>query len=291
MNIVPKDCDIPYICIKPENLNTKFEKIGDGSEGVVYKYDESTAIKMFNPKKFPNKLDKIKELYNLYDDNFCFPTGLVFTKRDDLVGLKMDYINSSKEFDNFLELVLDHIPNGDIDIDSLYNLLFKIDSAIKRAHSYEYRIGDLRPKNILLNEFDEPIFIDTDGGSYKNYGYDIDSPRSLWANRVYNKTFSYEDSDKYVWAIIFIESLLTYNNFNRKCVPFMAIELYQNKEMLEDLVSDLSIPKEMKEGLNIIFSDADNKPYVGDIFKDYNHNKRIMSDFKERLFALKVYRR
>ena len=55
MNIVFKDCDIPYICVKPGNLNEKFKFLGDGSEGIVYKYDDSTAIKMFNPKKFPNK--------------------------------------------------------------------------------------------------------------------------------------------------------------------------------------------------------------------------------------------
>ena len=286
MNIV-KDCDIPYICIKPGSLNEKFIFLGDGSEGIVYKYDDSTAIKMYNPKRFPNKLDKVKELYKLSDPNFCFPSGIVFTRRDDLIGIKMDLIKKSKEFDSFLELFLDYIPNGDVDIDTLYNILFKIDSAIRRIHGFDYRIGDLRPKNIMLDENNEPIFIDTDGGSYKEYDYDIKSPRSQWADRVYRKKFSKEDSDKYVWALIFIESLLTYNNFNKRNAPFFAIELYQNSDVLDDLISDLSIPKEMKEGLKIIFSDADNKPYIGDIFKDYNHEDPIMSDLNAKIFTLK----
>ena len=279
MNIVFKDCDIPYICVKPGNLNEKFKFLGDGSEGIVYKYDDSTAIKMFNPKKFPQKFDKVKELYNLRDKNFCFTKGVVFTRRDDLIGIKLDLIKKSKEYDSFLELFLDHIPNGDVDIDTVYEILFKIDAAIQRIHKLDYRIGDLRPKNIMLNEDNEPIFIDTDGGSYKNYGYDIDSPRSLWANRVYKKAFSKEDSDRYVWALMFIESLLSYNNFNKKNLPFVAIELYQNKDILEDFISDLSIPKWMKNDLNVIFSDADDKPYVKVNIKMYEKLKIKMYNF------------
>ena len=291
MNIVSKDCNIPYVCVKPGSLNDKFEYLGDGSEGIVYKYDDYTAIKMFNPKRFPNKLNKVMELYNLKDDNFCFPKGVVFTKRDDLVGIKLDLINKSKEYESFLELFLNHIPNGTVDIETVYKILFKIDSAIRRIHKLEYRIGDLRPKNIMLNENNEPIFIDTDGGSYKDYGYDINSPRSHWANRVYKKVFSKEDSDKYVWALIFLESLLTYNNFNKKCIPFLAIELYQNKDILDDFISDLSIPKWMKNDLKVIFSDSDDKPYIGDIFENYNCEEPIMSDLSSRIFSLKYYKK
>ena len=291
MKVIPSNCSIPSISIKPGSLDIKFKNIGFGSEGKVYRYNDTTAIKMFNPQKFPNKLKKTKQLYYLRDENFCFPKGLVYTKRDDLIGIQYDFITNSKKYGGFLDFFLDHIPNGDVSIETVYNILFKIDMALQRIHKVGYTVGDLRPKNIMINEDDNPIFIDTDGGAYKDYGYDIKSPRSLWANKVYNKDFSKEDCDKYVWAIVFLESLLTYNNFNKKFVPFLAIELYQNKEVLKDLVSDLSISKEMKDGLNIIFSDADNKPYIGDVFEGFDQHNPIMSAFSERLFALKVYKK
>ena len=50
MKFVSKDCNVQNLCIKPCSLGSRFPNIGYGSEGRVYKYDEDTAIKMFDRK-------------------------------------------------------------------------------------------------------------------------------------------------------------------------------------------------------------------------------------------------
>ena len=290
MKFVSKDCNVQNLCIKPGSLGSRFPNIGYGSEGRVYKYDEDTAIKMFDRKKYPFKLDKIKELINLKDPNFCFPTGVVYTRNNNLVGYKMDLVNNHNNYESFLELFLEYIPYGLISQEQLMMILFEIDSAIKRIHKYDYTIGDIRPKNILFDNEDKPVIIDTDSGSYKGYDYDLEYPRLLWAKKVYNKDFSKKDNDIYVWAVMFLESLLTYNSLNIKNDDYLAIELYQSKKMFDELIKRMNLDKYIKEGLREIFSDADNKPYIGDIFKDYVFDKPLINRIPSKILSLKYMR-
>ncbi len=169
-------------------------------------------------------------------------------------------------------------------------LLFEIDLAIKRIHKYDYTIGDIRPKNILFDNEDKPVIIDTDSGSYKGYDYDLEYPRLLWAKKVYNKDFSKKDNDIYVWAVMFLESLLTYNSLNIKNDDYLAIELYQSKKMFDELIKRMNLDKYIKEGLREIFSDADNKPYIGDIFKDYVFDKPLINRIPSKILSLKYMR-
>lgn len=48
MRIVSNDCNVQNKCIKSSGLGSKFANIEYGSKGNVYKYDEVTAIKMFD---------------------------------------------------------------------------------------------------------------------------------------------------------------------------------------------------------------------------------------------------
>ena len=287
MKIVPENCNIPSVCVRPSSLGNKFKKIGYGSEGIVYRYNDSTAIKMFDANMLPHKLDKVLELYNLRDKNFCFPKGIVYTRNNKLVGIEMNLIKKSSEYKSFLNLFLEYIPYGKIPLSDLITILFKIDGAIQRVHSYGYTIGDLRPANILLNESNEPIFVDTDSGSYKNYDYDMKYPRIFWLRNVYKKDFSKIDNDIYVWAIMFLESLLTYNSLNKKFDDYMSIELYQSEKMFKELINRLNLEKDRKEGLRMIFSDKDNKPYIGDILSDCPLNKPLLSMPSSKILSLK----
>ena len=120
------------------------------------------------------KLDIIKKLINLKDPNFCFPTGIEYTKNINLIGYKMDLINGYSNYGSFLDLFLKYIPYGLISKEQLIMILLEIDSAIKRIHKCDYTIGDIGPKNILFDKDDKPVFIDTDSVSYKGFDYDLD---------------------------------------------------------------------------------------------------------------------
>ena len=60
MKFVSKDCNVHNLCIKPCSLGSRFPNIGYGSEGRVYKYDEDTAIKMFDRKNIHLNWIKLK---------------------------------------------------------------------------------------------------------------------------------------------------------------------------------------------------------------------------------------
>lgn len=272
-------------------LEKKYPLIDSGSEGKVYKYNKDIAIKLFDISKMPYRLNKIKELCTLSDINFCFPIGLVHTNIDKIVGMRMALINNLNGYGSLLNLILNFVPNGDIEFEKFKEILFKIDFAIKRVHNVGYTIGDLRPKNILIDDYNEPIFIDTDSGAYKSYDYDFHYPMLDWAKNLYNHDFSYQDNDKYVWGIVFLESLLMYNSFNKRIYPFLALEMYQNKDGFEYLIKHLRISKYMKELLTIIFSDAHDKPYIGEIFKDYDFEEQLLSTYSSNVYSFKYMKK
>lgn len=93
------------------------------------------------------------------------------------------------------------------------------------------------------------MFIDTDSGSYKEFDYDLDYPRTLWFKKVYSKIFSKKDNDFYVWAVMFFESLLTYNSLNINNDYYLVMELYQSKKMFDELIKKMNLDKNIKDGL------------------------------------------
>lgn len=161
----------------------------------------------------------------------------------------MDLINGYSNYGSFLDLFLKYIPYGLISKEQLIMILLEIDSAIKKIHKCDYTIGDIGPKNILFDKDDKPVFIDTDSVSYKGFDYDLDYPRTLWSKKVYNKIFFKKDNDIYVWAVMFFESLLTYNSLNIKNDYYLVIELYQSKKMFDELIKKMNLDKNIKDGL------------------------------------------
>lgn len=272
-------------------LDKIYPKIDSGSEGTVYRFNREKAIKLFNIDKIPYRLNKIKELSNLSDLNFCFPTGLVYTNNNNIVGMEMDLVNNLYGYGSLVNVILNYVPNGSIELDVIKDIMFKINDAIKRVHAFDYTIGDLRPKNILIDDNNEPIFIDTDSGAYKEYDYDFYYSMLDCAGSIYNHKFSYKDIDRYVWAVLFLETFLMYNCFNKKLYSFLALEMFQNKSSFKYLIKHLNVSKHMKELLTIIFSDADDKPYIGDIFKDYNFEEQLLSTYSSNVYALKYMKK
>lgn len=66
---------------------------------------------------------------------------------------------------------------------------------------------------------------------------------------MYNKIFLKKDNDIYVWAVMFFESLLTYNSLNIKNDYYLVIELYQSKKMFDELIKKMNLDKNIKDGL------------------------------------------
>ena len=131
----------------------------------------------------------------------------------------------------------------------------KADEAMQRIHKLGIAIGDIRENNILIDKNDNPVFIDTDNYSYFDSKYNFDDIRLHWLEMIYHKKFSKMDIDKYLYALMIMDTFSYYANLYEM----------QSDEFFEDYISLLNVDNETKEGLRLIFSDSHDKPYIRQI--------------------------
>ena len=246
-----------------------YEQIGCGSEGTVHKYNNKIAFKIFSPfankDKLQKKFIKLEALSNLKDNNFVFPQGYVLDKEDEIIGYYMNLIKSDKDYNDIKELK---------DIRKVLELIIKADTAIQRIHQKHVYLGDIRGDNILIDNKNNPMFIDTDNFYYKNYDFDLKSWNTTWLNRTYNEDYSLKDIDIYTYAIRSIQFILDTYNCN------IEVKKYNNDEYFKKLIDLMYVDDEIKDELRTIFSNKKNKPYIGPILKKIRPNN-ILFDKEE----------
>lgn len=256
-----KDTNLPYIIINRNDCFKMYPKIGNGGEGTVLKYNDELAIKIFDnslidPQK--NKFEKIEKLALVNDESFCFPKGLVGYEDLKKQGYYMDIVIPNEEYKNFDDLM------NNLNFKTKINYIIQASLAIKRIHNKNIYIGDLRGNNIMIDELDNIRFVDTDNYKYQDYDFSIRDYKLNWAYNTYNKKFNDSDNDIFIFTIISLICLTK--------LTFMYHENKFTKKLFIDIINSLDISKEEKNGLKLILSDADNKPYLDEIF-DCNVNK------------------
>ncbi len=257
--------NLPILSIEERNLYNTFTFLGEGTEGKVFQKD-NLAFKIFHLKRLRKilncKCQKIELLSKLNDSSFCFPIGLL-SLNNEIKGYYMPLIESGK-YKNMDELL--YKSNN---ISKMIECLCKVSNAVERLHKLGVTIGDIRPKNIMLAQNDEPIFIDTDNYSIGGYDYDLNLQCVDFLYDIYHKNFSYEDIDKFLLGILAIQPFL------EGSVIESQILMQHDDAYFQNLIQYMHIDKKYKEALRLIFSDSPNKPYVGPILKRINPTERI----------------
>lgn len=255
--------------------NVHYEFLGTGCEGTVFAYDELTAFKTFfsfqTPEERNLKLYKIEALGKLSDPSFLFPLGFTRYSNKPKEGYYMKRVYKNKEYSNVALLKLLK------DMRLKFGILIEVDAAVRRAHKVGIRIGDLRGGNILVDREDKPLFCDTDNYVYDDMGFDLKPDRVRWLENFYKRKLDLMDVDKFFLAVVAIDTMFKY------------LDVYENlsPEFLRDLVEKLNVSREIKNGLLEIFSDSENKPYVGDILRELNPDEKILSLPKTLLLNVK----
>lgn len=252
------DTKLPTLIINKCELLEKYPEIGNGNEGEVYNYNNIFALKRFSlfrsmewfyGKNLTNKFAKLEELCSIKDESFCFPIGLFGFQDLYKEGCYMDLIRydiHKKDFNYLLKIN---------DTKKIIEYILKADAAVQRIHAKSVRIGDFKEDNILIDVNDNPIFVDTDNYAYQNFDFDLVPDKAKCLEIKYGKHFSSKDNDIYIFSLMALK-LLTHNkDFN----------YLQSEENLKQLINDLIVSNEVKDGLKTIFSDSQNKPYIGPI--------------------------
>lgn len=253
------------IIVKRDNLR-KYKLLGCGGEGDVYQYNRKTAIKLFEPfshrERLPQKYQKIEKMTELEDPSFCFPKGFVRYEDGSLQGYYMDRVISDDEYQDFDDFRIC------IDRNRVFKTLDKAGKAIKRIHSKNVIIGDLRPFNILVDQNGNPIFVDTDNYAYDGYGFDIVGCEMGLYERLYRKKISRIDNDRFLYCLL----CLMYFGLDYKIYSRRDIAYYQK------MIAIMKADKEVKELIWEILSDSSNKPYFDDVLKMLDPNKELFSN-------------
>lgn len=249
---------LPIMVVDEKKLLTKYPCLGSGEEGSVFKYDEKKAIKVFEffeeRQKLTDKFAKIEELARVKDKNFCFPKGLVGYLDLKKEGYYMDLVNPNPRCYDFSRL--DSLK----DMKKVLEYIIIADKAIERIHKKGFTIGDIRDDHILIDKFGEVRFIDTDNYAYLDYDYDLIPGRSNWFRNTYHKEISKVDNDIFIYTIVALQHLVTGS----------IVRLYMSDEYFRKVINALDVSDEVKDGLRLILSDAENKPHLNKILKKVN---------------------
>lgn len=257
------DTKLPVLKIVSADVGTKYEYIGSGEEGIVYKFDERTAIKIFRP--FDNrfyrglKFQKVETYVRFDDDAFTYPIGLVGYEDEQKEGYYMGLVHVHEKYPTFNTLV--HYPNPE----QKMGIILDGDRAIRRAHHKGLFLGDIKNKNILIDRDLNIIFADTDNFGGLGFGHDVEPLRANWLAQTYGQTFSKKDIDKFLYALKAIHIIIGY--------PIYELP----KEFYYELIMKLDVSISIKNGLLEIFSDLREKPYIGEVLKDVDPSVKILS--------------
>lgn len=255
------DTKMPTIKVCQYELGRLYPEIGHGDESSIYNYNNEYAIKIFSlfrtldyfyGKALKRKFQKIEEMSSLNDEAFCFPLGLVGFETGLKEGCYTQLIEFNQGLKSFKDLLFLEDKNEALEY------ILNADSAMKRIHNKGIIIGDVKMENILIDKNNKPKYIDTDNYAYGDFGFDLYPFRAGLLEEEYGKCASLKDNDIFVFSIMALR-ILTGDKFLE----------YEN--MLQAL-NNLNVDKETKEGLNIIFSDSQNKPYFGEVFRKVNSN-------------------
>lgn len=147
------------ICLDLNNMVI----VGEGKEGIVYKYNDSKCIKIFNANRNLGDLlsineEKFKFFTSLKTERIILPEYLLYNHQGEIEGYLMKYIKS--------DFKLNNIRNKNID--DIIEYLFDLKKDIDILNDNDVLINDLKNSHLLYN--DGFYLIDT--SLYSKYQYD-----------------------------------------------------------------------------------------------------------------------
>ena len=263
---------LPTLIIEKKNRYKNYPQIGYGDEGSIHKYNNQIAFKTFDfisdKEKLPRKFKKIELLGQLHDEAACFPIGLVGYEDMKKEGYYYDLVNPLEKYKDFEWLeFLD-------DMKQLVGYIIQADEAIQRFHKMGIILGDIKGDNIMIDCNGNVKFVDTDNWMFAGYGFDIMPGRASRLKDIYNKDFSPLDNDRFVFAMMAIQYF----------VDGDVISMHRSDIYFKNLIELMDASQEVKDGLRLIFSDANEKPNVGPILKRINPEQKIIS--KEAIYKI-----
>ncbi len=260
------DTTIPTLIVSRHDLGGKYPVIGSGCEGGVYNYNGKYALKTFElfrsmeyfyGDRVDLKFRKVEEMTKLKDPSIRFPVGILGYRDEFMEGCYSDLIEYEAGLKDFDDLTLPSNKVRQIDY------LIKGDRTVKRAHDVGLIIGDIKEDNMMIDKEGNTILVDVDNCAYGDYPFDLFPDRAECYEQMHGKKGNYKDNDIMLYTLMVLRILFNQPEF----------KFGKRKSEIDILINHLPINKEIKEYIELLLSDAQNKPYVGPLLqkiREYN---------------------
>lgn len=248
------------LVIEKDQLGKEYPVINKGgAEGAIYAHPDGVLkpLKEFDVKK----IEKVTLLgQNIEDEAFCKILGTFsYGKNDSAAGVVMDRVYPSYIAKDFHSLEYCWFLD---EREFVKDVTIRGSDALKRFHELGIAVGDIKDDNIMINEDQKPVFVDTPSVAYKEYPCDVmNDPRLSLLSRTYGEDFSLQDNDIYLYTIMVL---------NYFTLQINKLEDYLDPKYAQDFVRLMSVNDKAKDILLKIFSKDANKPYVGDAIREIN---------------------
>ena len=153
--------------------------LGEGGEGSVYEADHNTVVKIFDPDHLTrHRKEKIELLVSrgLQANGLCIPSAVVKNQRGEFVGYVMPKA-SGREFQrtifNRRKFEREHPTWKKSD---LVDICISFLEKVQYLHSMNVILGDINPKNLMIDDTKNVFIIDADSWQLEGYPCPVGTP-------------------------------------------------------------------------------------------------------------------
>lgn len=166
--------------------------LGEGGEGAVFQGDRETVVKIFDKDHLTrHRKEKIELLVgaHLHGKGMCIPTAVVKNQLGEFVGYVMPKA-TGREFQRTIfnkrkfEREFPNWKKSDL-VDICISFLTKVEY----LHSMNVILGDINPKNLMVDEKKNVFIIDADSWQLEGYPCPVGTPM-FTSPRMLGKTYS-----------------------------------------------------------------------------------------------------
>jgi hypothetical protein len=256
--------------------------VNSGGEGKIYVQGDFAYKIYFDLKKvMPH--GKIKELNILESSNIIKPIQVIYNENNEIIGYQMIALDQNKCFALTRFFTNDFRNQYGIDNDQVINIIKVLYATFEEIHNKGCLVVDGNEMNFLVSEdFSTIYFIDVDSYSTKNYPASAFNPTTL--DPLTNKKNFNQDSDWYIFGILFCQIVLGIHPFKGKYVGKSiqinnrdienrmekGVSIFRKNIKLNKAVRDFSlIPSNMLNWLDDLFNNkVRSKPPLISIIND-----------------------
>ncbi|SHI99023.1 Protein kinase domain-containing protein [Clostridium cavendishii DSM 21758] len=145
--------------------------IAKGGEGEIYKVSDTLALKIFYKDKISDEIqDKLKYMVDnqICYKGLCWPKSILYDYEENFLGYVMELAKGSELGNIVFQPMILKNQYSSWTKKELIILSLKILDIINELHKNDILIGDINPRNILINNYYEVYFVDTDSYQIAN---------------------------------------------------------------------------------------------------------------------------